>query len=97
VQASSEPVSDPIARIDPSTPYSPAPLSYTRVAMSAVVIWKFRPNVPAQNTTAITSMMSGRERTYRRPSRRRPFVEVSCVAGVSSDARIRDSDTTTAP
>ena len=44
-------------------PYSPAPLPYTSVAISAVVIWKFSPNVPAQNTTAITSMMSGRDRT----------------------------------
>ncbi len=52
-----------MARIEPRTPYSPAPLPYTSVAISAVVIWKFSPNVPAQNTTAITSMMSGRDRT----------------------------------
>ena len=61
--ASSDPSSEPTARIEPRTPYSPAPLPYTSVAIRAVVIWKFSPNVPAQNTTAITSMMSGRDRT----------------------------------
>ena len=57
------PVSDPMARIEPRMPYSPAPLSYTWVAINAVVIWKLKPNVPATNRIAITSMMSGRERT----------------------------------
>ena len=33
------------------------------VAISAVVIWKLSPNVPAENTTPITSRMSGRDRT----------------------------------
>ena len=41
--ASSAPASDPIAMIEPSMPYSPAPLWKTPVAISAVVIWKFMP------------------------------------------------------
>ena len=61
--ASSEPASDPMARIEPRRPYSPAPLPKTSVAMRAVVIWKLSPNVPAQNTMARISRMSGRERT----------------------------------
>ncbi len=59
----SAPASDPMARIEPSTPYSPAPLPYTCVAISAVVIWKLNPNVPVKNTIPITSRMSGRART----------------------------------
>ncbi len=47
----------------PSRPYSVAPLSKTWVAMSAEVIWKFSPKVPAKKTTASTSIRSGRPRT----------------------------------
>ena len=48
--------------IEPSRPYSPAPLWKTLVAISAVVIWKFMPNVPSTKTSAMMSMMSGRPR-----------------------------------
>ena len=48
--ASSAPVSEPTAMNVPSRPYSLAPLSKTSVAISAEVIWKFRPKVPAKNT-----------------------------------------------
>src|SRR5450756_2397139 len=37
---------DPTAMMEPSSPYAPAPLWNTAVAMSAVVIWKFIPKVP---------------------------------------------------
>ena len=49
--------------IEPSRPYSPAPLSNTSVAISAEVSWKFRPNVPTKNTIARTSIRSGRPAT----------------------------------
>ncbi|GMA86372.1 hypothetical protein GCM10025868_16220 [Angustibacter aerolatus] len=61
--ASSAPPSEPIAMIEPSRPYSPEPLWNCAVAMIAVVIWKFRPNVPTMQTIAMISTMSGRPRT----------------------------------
>ena len=60
---SSAAVSEPIAMIEPSSPNSPAPLSNTFVAMSAIVIWKFIPNVPSTKTSSMTSWMSRRCRT----------------------------------
>ena len=49
--------------IEPSRPYSPAPLSNTWVAISAMVSWKFMPNVPSTKTSTMMSMMSGRPLT----------------------------------
>jgi transcriptional regulator with XRE-family HTH domain len=95
--ASSDPASDPTARIEPSKPYSPAPLPNTSVAIRAVVIWKLSPNVPAQNTMARIIKMSGRERTYRTPSRNAPFVRTSVFVGHSSLSRIIISEITMAP
>jgi hypothetical protein len=54
------PDSEPIARVVPSRPYSPAPLWNTSVAIRAEVIWKFRPKVPAKNTMVRISIRSGR-------------------------------------
>ena len=59
----SAPVSDPMARVEPSRPYSPGPFSKTWVAIRAEVIWKFMPNVPAKNTATRISLRSGRLRT----------------------------------
>lgn len=61
--ASSAPLSEPIAMIEPRSPYSPAPLSNTVRAISAVVSWKFRPNVPTMPTRARIRIRSGRPRT----------------------------------
>ncbi len=94
--ATSDPMSEPIARIDPRSPYSPAPLPNTSVAMSAVVIWKLKPNVPAQKTIARMSMMSGRARTYRTPSRSWPLARPIGFVGRISDWRMTISETTTA-
>ena len=47
----------------PSRPYAVGPLSNTSVAISAEVIWKFRPKVPVKPTIASTSSRSGRSRT----------------------------------
>ena len=52
-----------MAMIEPSRPNSPAPLSNTLVAISAMVIWKFIPNVPSTKTSSMTSWMSRRTRT----------------------------------
>ena len=60
---SSAAVSEPTAMIEPSRPNSPAPLSNTLVAISAMVIWKFIPNVPSTKTSSMTSWMSRRIRT----------------------------------
>ena len=49
--------------IEPSMPYSVGPSWNSLVAISAVVIWKFIPNVPRTKTSAMTSMTSGRLRT----------------------------------
>ena len=49
--------------IEPSRPYSPAPLWNCWVAISAVVSWKFMPNVPSTNTSTMMRMMSGRRLT----------------------------------
>ena len=49
--------------IDPSRPYSDGPRWNSVVAMRAMVIWKFIPNVPSTKTSPMTSMMSGRLRT----------------------------------
>ena len=60
--ASSAPVSEPIARIDESRPYSPAP----RPNSTAIVdekIGKFMPNAPMRNTMTNTIMRSGRVST----------------------------------
>jgi hypothetical protein len=57
------PASEPIAMTEPSRPYSPAPLSKTRRAISAVVSWKLRPKVPTIPTIARMSTRSGRRRT----------------------------------
>ena len=56
-------VSEPTAMIEPSSPNSPAPLSKTLVAISAIVIWKFMPKVPSTKTSSMTSWMSRRIRT----------------------------------
>ena len=61
--ASRAPASEPIAMIEPSRPYSPAPLWNTSRAMSAVVTWKLRPNVPTMPTMTIVTRMSLRCRT----------------------------------
>ncbi len=61
--AISEPASEPTAMNVPSSPYSVGPLSKTSVAISADVIWKFSPKVPAKNTVARISNRSGRPRT----------------------------------
>ena len=60
---SSAALSDPIAMIEPSRPYSVGPLWKACVAISAVVIWKFMPNVPRTKTRPMSSMRSGRLRT----------------------------------
>ena len=60
---SSAAVSEPTAMIEPSRPNSPAPLSNTFVAISAMVIWKFIPKVPSTKTRSMTSWMSRRTRT----------------------------------
>ena len=52
-----------MAMIEPSRPYSPGPLSKTFVAMSAIVSWKFIPNVPRTKTSAMMSTRSGRPLT----------------------------------
>ena len=41
-------------------PYSPAPLWNALVAISAEVIWKFSPKVPAKKTATSTIIRSGR-------------------------------------
>ncbi len=61
--AISAPVSEPTAITDPSTPYSVAPLWNTSVAISAEVIWKFMPNVPAKNTMIRIRIIFGWLRT----------------------------------
>jgi hypothetical protein len=61
--ASRAPPSDPIAMIEPSSPYSPAPLSNSVRAIRAVVSWKFRPNVPIMPINAMIRIRSGRPRT----------------------------------
>lgn len=61
--ASSAPASEPTAITEPSIPYSPAPLSNTSRAISAVVIWKFSPNVPTTPISDMTRIRSGRCRT----------------------------------
>ena len=48
---------------EPSSPYSAAPMPNTDVAMRALEIWKFMPNVPSMNTMTSSTMMSGRELT----------------------------------
>ncbi len=60
---SSAAASEPTAMIEPSRPYSPAPLSKTVVAIRAIVSWKFMPNVPSTKTRKSTSLRSGRPRT----------------------------------
>jgi len=61
--ASSAADSEPIAMIDPSSPYSAAPLWNTWTAISALVIWKFMQNVPKKNTITSKSRMRGSPRT----------------------------------
>ncbi|MPM99066.1 hypothetical protein SDC9_146256 [bioreactor metagenome] len=56
----------------PIRPYSAGPTWNTWVAISALVTWKLSPKVPSMNTMNITSRMSGRRRTYARPSRTEP-------------------------
>ncbi len=60
--AISAPVSEPTAIAEPSRPYSVAPWWKTWVAISAEVIWKFRPKVPAKKTMLSTIIRSGRPR-----------------------------------
>src|SRR5665647_9701 len=61
--ASSAPANEPIARTEPRMPYSPGPLPNSVRAITALVSWKFRPNVLTTPTTTITTMMSERRRT----------------------------------
>ncbi len=61
--ASRAPASEPMARIDPSTPYSLAPRPNSVRAMSALVSWKLRPNVETTPTTTMMTTMSLRPRT----------------------------------
>ena len=61
--ASSAPASEPTASAEPRMPNSPAPLSKTWVAMSAEVIWKFIPKVPAKKTSTRIIIIFGWERT----------------------------------
>ncbi len=56
-------MSEPIAMIEPRMPYSVGPLWNSRVAMSAVVTWKFIPKVPSTKTRSMTTLRSGRLRT----------------------------------
>ncbi|MNW58606.1 hypothetical protein D3C74_364830 [compost metagenome] len=57
------PVSEPIARIDPSIPYSPAPMPNSTRAIMADVSWKLSPNVDTTLSTTMMTMMSERPRT----------------------------------
>ncbi len=59
--ASRAPVSEPIARIELSTPYSPAPRPNS-TAMVDEKIGKFMPNAPIRNTMTNTITRSGRSR-----------------------------------
>ena len=61
--AISAPTSDPTAIDEPRMPYSPAPLPNTWVAISAEVIWKFIPNVPAKKTITRIAIIFGWLRT----------------------------------
>ena len=56
-------VSEPMATAEPRMPNSPAPLPNTCVAISAEVIWKFIPNVPAKKTSTSTISIVGWRRT----------------------------------
>src|SRR6266545_5996683 len=94
--ASSAPASEPIARIEPRMPYSPAPLWNSAVAIIAEVSWKFRPKVPAKNSVTSTIISSGRRHRYRIPSRIMPLSRPAGVGEYSSCGRIRHSDSSTA-
>ena len=94
--ANKAPVSEPTAMIDPSRPNSPAPLLNTDVAISAIVIWKLNAKVPTKPTMAIIRTMSGRPRTYRRPSRSWPLARAAFGGGASSLTRIRVREMSTA-
>lgn len=61
--ANSAPPSVPMAITEPSRPYSLAPLPNSSRAISAVVIWKLKPNVPTMPMITRTRAMSGRCRT----------------------------------
>ena len=88
--ASRPPDSDPIAITELMKPNSSGPTWNTAVAISELVIWKFSPNVPSMNTMNSTSMMSGRLRTYRSPSRTPP-ARVARGAGWSWDCLLYTS------
>ena len=62
------PDKDPIAKILPSAPNWSACIPNSLVAISAIKIWKFKPNVVVKKTVSITSIRSGRDLTYLKAS-----------------------------
>src|SRR5690625_209316 len=61
--AARAPARDPMAMMDPSRPYSPAPRSNTSRAMTAEVSWKFIPRAETMKIVAMIVTMSDRWRT----------------------------------
>ena len=94
--ASTAPANAPSASAVDSRPYPLAPRWKTCLAISAQVIWKFRPNVPMTKISTIVSIRSGRPRTYRKPSRSWPFARRTGADGCSSAGRINASPASTA-
>lgn len=95
--ASNAPPSDPTAITEPISPYPSAPVWNTSLAISAMVSWKFSPNVPTTPTITMVSTMSDRCRTYARPARTAPLPRGTRGATINWSVRIRASDTSTAP
>jgi len=64
--------------------------------MSADVIWKFMPKVPTKNTHVSSSTRSGRDLTYRTPSRTAPLRSGAAGAGRRRRTSSALSDVSTA-
>ncbi len=95
--ASRAPARDPIAMNDPSTPYSPAPLWNSRVAIRALVIWKFIPKVPGGEGDDEDEDQLGTGEYVPHAVSQGPLGPLERdTEGVSSAARIARSEPTTA-
>ena len=83
--------------IDERRPYSPAPWWKTLTDMVEMKIGKLRPKVPIRNTMTRMTTMSGRLRTYRKPSTRPPRERWARSDRYSFSVRSVISDSSTAP